>query len=55
MDLADGLGEILKATVPNQLKFKIRIELTGEPPPSESKLKAINALLAKVSKVLRLN
>ncbi len=55
MDLADSLGEILKAAVPNQIKFRLRIELGGEPKPTEAKLKAINALLTRVSKNLGLS
>jgi hypothetical protein len=54
MDLADSLGEVLKAAVPNTLKLNIRIELGGEPKLSESKVKAINAMLAKVKKGLEL-
>ena len=54
MDLADSLGEVLKAAVPNTLKLNVRIELDGEPKPSEAKLKAINAILAKVKKGLEL-
>ncbi len=50
MDLADSLGEMLKAAVPNSLKLNVRIELGGEPKASEPKLKAINAILAKVKK-----
>lgn len=54
MDLADSLGEVLKAAVPNTLKLNVRIELGGEPKPSEAKLKAINAILVKVTKSLEL-
>ncbi len=54
MDLADSLGEVLKAAVPNTLRLNVRIELGGEPKASESKVKAINALLAKVKKGLEL-
>jgi hypothetical protein len=54
MDLADSLGEVLKAAVPNTLKLNVRIELGGEPKASEAKLKAINAILAKVKKGLEL-
>lgn len=54
MDLADSLGEVLKASVPNTLKLNVRIELSGEPRANEAKLKAINAILAKVKKGLEL-
>lgn len=54
MDLADSLGEALKAAVPNTLKLNVRIELGGEPKPSDAKLKAINAILAKVKKGMEL-
>ena len=54
MDLSDSLGEVLKAAVPNTLKLSVRIELGGEPKASEAKLKAINAILAKVKKGLEL-
>ena len=54
MDLGDSLGEVLKAAVPNTLKLSVRIELGGEPKASESKVKAINAILAKVKKGLEL-
>ncbi|MGC8990162.1 MAG: hypothetical protein ACP5MD_08580, partial [Verrucomicrobiia bacterium] len=54
MDLGDSLGQLLKAAVPNTLKLRVRIELGGEPKPSEAKLKAMNALLAKVKKGLEL-
>jgi hypothetical protein len=54
MDLGDSLGEVLKAAVPNTLKLTVRIELAGEPKASEARLKAINAILAKVKKGLEL-
>ncbi len=54
MDLGDSLGEVLKTAVPNTLKLNVRIELGGEPKASEAKLKAINAILAKVKKGLEL-
>jgi hypothetical protein len=54
MDLADSLGEVLKAAVPNTLKLSVRIELGGEPKASGAKLNAINAILAKVKKGLEL-
>jgi hypothetical protein len=54
MDLGDSLGEVLKAAVPNTLKLSVRIELGGEPKASEAKVKAINAILAKVKKGLEL-
>jgi len=54
MDLADSLGEVLKASVPNTLKLNLRIELGGEPKASEAKLKAINTILTKVKKGLEL-
>jgi uncharacterized membrane protein YdfJ with MMPL/SSD domain len=54
MDLADSLGEVLKAAVPNTLKLNVRIELGGEPKANEAKVKAINAILAKVKKGLEL-
>jgi len=54
MDLADSLGEVLKAAVPNTLKLNVRIELGGEPKPSDAKLQAINAILAKVKKGMEL-
>jgi hypothetical protein len=54
MDLADSLGEVLKTTVPNQLKLCVRLELTCEPKPSEAKLKTINAILGKVNPGLEL-
>lgn len=54
MNLGDCLGEVLKAAVPNTLKLSVRIELGGEPKASEAKLKAVNAILAKVKKGLEL-
>jgi hypothetical protein len=54
MDLADLLGEALKASVPNTLKLSVRLELGGEPKATEAKVKAINAILAKVKKGLEL-
>jgi hypothetical protein len=54
MDLADSLGEILKAAVPNQLKLRVRVELMSEPRPSEAKVKAINTILNKVAPGLEL-
>lgn len=54
MDLADSLGEVLKAAVPNTLKLNVRIELGGEPKASEAKVKAINTILAKVKRGLEL-
>ena len=53
-ELAEVVGEVLKAAVPNTLKLNVRIELGGEPKASEAKLKAINAILAKVKKGLEL-
>lgn len=53
-ELAEVVGEVLKAAVPSTVKFNVRIELGGEPKPSEAKVKAINAILAKVKKGLEL-
>jgi hypothetical protein len=54
MDLADSIGDVLKAAVPNTLKLHVRLELTGEPKPNETKLKTINAILNKVASGLEL-
>jgi hypothetical protein len=54
MDLADCIGDVLKAAVPNTLKFHVRLELTGEPKPNEAKLKTINTILNKVASGLEL-
>ncbi len=53
-ELAEHIGEVLKAAVPNTLKLSVRIELGGEPKASEARLKAINAIMAKVKKGLEL-
>jgi hypothetical protein len=53
-ELAEVVGDMLKAAVPNTLKLNVRIELGGEPKPSEAKVKAINAILAKAKKGLEL-
>jgi len=53
-ELAEVVGDVLKAAVPNTLKLNVRIELGGEPKAGEAKVKAINAMLAKVKKGLEL-
>ena len=53
-DLADQVPEIAKAAVGNDLRFNVRVEFGGEEPPSAEAVDRINALLAEVSDVLRL-
>jgi hypothetical protein len=51
-DLADFVPDIVKLAVGHELKFHLRIELTGKPP--EDAVKKLNGLLEEVSKNLKL-
>ena len=53
-DLAEQIPGLLKAAVGSTLRFKVRIELEGEPTPDMSVVEAINSLLSEVSDELRL-
>lgn len=54
-DLAEQIPEILTATVGRELKFRLRVELGGEPPPDSGAVERINELLAQVSEELKLS
>ena len=53
-DLADQIPEIARAAVGLQLTFNLQIELSGDNPPEQSVVEAINSLLAVVSEDLKL-
>ena len=53
-DLADQIPEITKAAIGNDLKFNVRVEFGGKEPPAAEAVERINALLAEVSDMLRL-
>ena len=53
-DLADKIPGITRAAVGHQLRFNIKIELSGENPPDSSVVEIINSLLAEVSEDLKL-
>ena len=52
-DLAEQIGDIVKAAAGNNLKIKVRIELGGETPPPADVVTEVNALLAQISDALR--
>jgi hypothetical protein len=53
-DLADQLGDITKAAVGHELKFVLRIELSGKARPPDATVIAINDKLREVSEDLEL-
>ena len=53
-DLADQVPKLLRATIGNDLKFTLRVEVSGESTPSPEAIEKINQLLAEVSDELRL-
>jgi len=53
-DLADVVGELTAAAIGYRLKYRIQIELSGDPTPPETVVEAINKKLAEVSKELKL-
>ncbi|OLS15779.1 MAG: hypothetical protein RBG13Loki_0616 [Promethearchaeota archaeon CR_4] len=53
-DLVEIIPEIMRAAVGLDLKFKIRIDLTGTPPSLGEAVVKINAILAKINKDLKL-
>jgi len=53
-DLADKIPEITMASVGNELKFKVQIELSGETPPTPDVVERINAHLSDVSEGMEL-
>ena len=53
-DLAEQIPALLRAAVGSTLRFKVRIELEGEPTPELTVVDAINALLSEVSDELKL-
>jgi hypothetical protein len=52
-DLADVMGDLLKAKANYDLRFHVRIEIAGKLPPPDATVDAINKVLAKVSKDMR--
>jgi hypothetical protein len=52
-DLADVMGDLLKAKASYELRFHVRIEVAGKQPPPDAMIDAINKVLAKVSKDMR--
>lgn len=53
-DLADQLGELTKATVGLELKFKLRIEIGGKSRAADGVVKGVNAILSEISPELAL-
>ncbi len=53
-DLAEVIGDLKAASVGLSLKLLMRIELSGDPPPSEAAVDKINRILSAVSKSLSL-
>ncbi len=53
-DLAEVVGDLKAASVGLSLKLSFRVELSGDPPPSEATLTKVNSILSKVSKGLLL-
>lgn len=53
-DLADQVGELAKVAAGFNLKFRLRIELSGEPRPPETVVAQINTLLNNISTALKL-
>ena len=53
-DLAEQIPGITMAAVGSNLKFNIRIELSGDDAPDPATIEAINSLLSNVSEELKL-
>ena len=53
-DLADQIPGLTLAAVGSNLKFNIRIELSGDEAPDPATIEAINSLLSNVSEDLKL-
>lgn len=53
-DLAEQIGNITKAAVGHDLKFRLRIELGGETPPPDDVVSRVNDALKEISEDLRL-
>ena len=53
-DLADRVGELARAAVGHDLKFRVRVELGGDQPPPDDVVATVNEALAEVSPDLRL-
>ena len=54
-DLAEQIPALSLAAVGKNLRFNIRVELSGDTPPDPEAIEAINSLLLRVSDKLRLN
>ncbi|MEW6380188.1 MAG: DUF499 domain-containing protein [bacterium] len=53
-DLAEIISDLVEAAVGYDLKFRLRIELGGDPPPSAELVKKVNEILAGISKNIQL-
>lgn len=53
-DLSDAVAELSKAAAGHDLRFFMRVALGGENAPPESIIEAVNAVLTKVSRDLKL-
>ncbi len=53
-DLAEVMGELLKAKGSYDLTFRLRVELSGKEPPSEAVVKAVNKVLKSVSEKIQI-
>lgn len=51
-DLAEVVGDLKAVSVGLNLKLLMRIELAGDPPPSDATVEKMNGILNKVSKAL---
>jgi len=47
-DLADNVSELMTASIGHDLKFRVRIELGGEKPPSDEAVAKVNAVLKQI-------
>jgi hypothetical protein len=51
-DLAEVVGDLKAASVGLSLKLSFRVELSGDPPPSDATVTKVNSILSRVSKGL---
>jgi hypothetical protein len=48
-DLAEVMGDLLKAKAGHELTFHLRVEIAGKQPPPDSVVEAINEVLKHVN------
>ena len=54
-DLSDAIAELTTIAVGHDLRFFVRIELSGEKAPAEEVVNAVNRVLGRVSPNLKLD